>query len=121
MQQNIKKNCEVNLESNTKLEDSIQDAGKKLGISGITLVFNEDGTNIDSDKKLLYYGDKKEIFILLALGEVWSDPKIEIVASENYLFTTPGDLILPADSVFDSHKPKILNQQKNLTMKSNQV
>ena len=37
-----------------KLHDFIKDASKKLEISGVSLVLNNDGTNVDSDKELVY-------------------------------------------------------------------
>ena len=61
-------------ESNNMIQDVINKSNNKLEINGTLLVLEKDGTPIDEDLALNYYG--KEILILLEEGESWIDKNL---------------------------------------------
>ena len=71
---------------------------------------NNDGTNVDSDKELVYYGEKGEVFLLLALGQTWIDPRSEIIQiPENSPIDTLIDSELNTEGISDEIMKKNVN------------
>lgn len=56
--------------ANLEIPHVISKANKKLGINGISIVLEKDGTSIDESDILKFYIE--EIFIILQNGETWS-------------------------------------------------